>query len=80
MSFLMWSFVFQVATMAALIIASCVHWGRIGNDQLKENWFAGQAPSASAIARQLFNGFCLGMLGLTGFECLLSNNTNVIAY
>jgi hypothetical protein len=62
----------QVGTMAALIFASAIHWGKIGNSQLKENWAAGQAPSSVAVARQIFNGFCLGMLGLTGFECASS--------
>ncbi|KAJ7035940.1 amino acid permease-domain-containing protein [Mycena alexandri] len=51
---------FHVATMTALTIASIVHWARSGNAQLLR---------APAIARQLFNGFCLGMLGLTGIEC-----------
>ncbi|KAJ7136289.1 AAAP amino acid permease [Mycena filopes] len=60
---------FHVATMIALAVASLVHWGRSGNGQLRSNWVEGQAPSRAAIARQLFNGFCLGMLGLTGIEC-----------
>ncbi|KAJ7439001.1 amino acid permease-domain-containing protein [Mycena latifolia] len=61
--------IFHVATIAALGIAASVHWAQTGNTQLRTNWAAGQAPSASAIARQLFDGFCLGMLGLTGIEC-----------
>ncbi|KAJ6537397.1 amino acid permease-domain-containing protein [Mycena vulgaris] len=60
---------FHLATMAALGVASSVHWGRTGNAQLTRNWVDGQAPTSAAIARQLFNGFCLGMLGLTGIEC-----------
>jgi len=59
----------QLLTMVALIIASTVEWGQIGNRQLKINWNSGQASSASVIARQIFNGFCIGMLGLTGYEC-----------
>jgi hypothetical protein len=55
--------------MIALAIASCVHWGKSGNSQLWLNWVEGQASSGSAIARQIFDGFCLGMLGLTGIEC-----------
>ncbi|KAF5384450.1 hypothetical protein D9615_003405 [Tricholomella constricta] len=60
---------FHVGTMAVLIISSSIHWGKNGIGQLRENWHVGSAPSASAVAREIFNGFCLGMLGLTGFEC-----------
>ncbi|KAJ7342876.1 amino acid permease-domain-containing protein [Mycena albidolilacea] len=60
---------FHVATMTALGVASSVHWARTGNAQLRQNWRDGQPPSHAAIVRQLFNGFCLGMLGLTGIEC-----------
>ncbi|KAJ3733852.1 AAAP amino acid permease [Lentinula guzmanii] len=59
----------HLITMTILIIAGAVHWASIGNDQIKENWHDGKASSASEIAKQTFNGFCLGMLGLTGFEC-----------
>lgn len=61
--------------MAVLMICSSVHWGKIGTTQLKENWQIGQAPSSSAVASQIFNGFCLGMLGLTGFECTSTTDT-----
>ncbi|RDB17279.1 hypothetical protein Hypma_001728 [Hypsizygus marmoreus] len=60
---------FHIATMVVLIICSIVHLSKTGISQLRENWEVGQAPSASAVAREIFNGFCLGMLGLTGFEC-----------
>ncbi|KAF8065050.1 amino acid permease-domain-containing protein [Lyophyllum atratum] len=60
---------FHLVTMTTLIISSCVYWGRTGISQLQENWHVGSAPSSSAVAREIFNGFCLGMLGLTGFEC-----------
>ncbi|EGO26780.1 hypothetical protein SERLADRAFT_447894 [Serpula lacrymans var. lacrymans S7.9] len=59
----------HLVTMAVLLIASAVQWGRVGSSLLKENWASGQAPSSSAIARDIFNGICIGMLGLTGFEC-----------
>ncbi|KIY66346.1 hypothetical protein CYLTODRAFT_423498 [Cylindrobasidium torrendii FP15055 ss-10] len=59
----------HIFSMAALIIASFVHWGRTGNAQISENWHTYAAPSVSSAARQIFDGFCLGMLGLTGFEC-----------
>ncbi|KXN88407.1 hypothetical protein AN958_07313 [Leucoagaricus sp. SymC.cos] len=62
----------QIGTMCILIIASIVHWGHIGNAELKENWTIGLArggTSPSQILKQVYYGFCLGMLGLTGFEC-----------
>ncbi|KAF8183234.1 amino acid permease-domain-containing protein [Mycena galopus ATCC 62051] len=62
---------FHLTTMLALTILATIHWGRTGNAQLRENWdqWHAAAPSAGAIASQLFKGFCLGMLGLTGLEC-----------
>ncbi|KAJ4483760.1 AAAP amino acid permease [Lentinula aciculospora] len=59
----------HIVTMTILIIAGAVHWATIGNGQIIENWHGGKASSASEVIRQIFNGFCLGMLGLTGFEC-----------
>ncbi|KIM82858.1 hypothetical protein PILCRDRAFT_820149 [Piloderma croceum F 1598] len=56
--------------MLVLAIASVIAWGRAGNAQLRENWAAGQATSAPEVAHQIFNGICIGMLGLTGFECV----------
>ncbi|KAG1872974.1 amino acid permease-domain-containing protein [Suillus subalutaceus] len=56
--------------MIILIVASVIAWGRGGMAQLSSNWLLGHAGlSPAAIARQVFNGICLGMLGLTGFEC-----------
>lgn len=62
----------HVLTMTSLVIASIVHWGRTGNDQLKANWHQGtseHSSSPSSILKQVYFGVCLGMLGLTGFEC-----------
>ena len=56
--------------MIVLVVFSCLHWHQHGLSQLKNNWTAGQAPSAHEAVQQVFNGFCLGMLGLTGFECM----------
>ncbi|KAK0205192.1 amino acid permease-domain-containing protein [Desarmillaria ectypa] len=61
---------FHVGTMIVLMVASAIHWGNIGNDQLRENWVSNQASSTSEVARHVFDGWCLGMLGLTGFECI----------
>ncbi|KAG1737589.1 amino acid permease-domain-containing protein [Suillus paluster] len=56
--------------MIMLIIASAIAWGRAGLAQLGSNWSLGQVGlSPTVIARQVFNGICIGMLGLTGFEC-----------
>ncbi|KAI8912006.1 amino acid permease-domain-containing protein [Powellomyces hirtus] len=56
----------HLATMIALILASLVHWGRNGSDTLVANW---NAPSPTGnVAYDIFNGFCLGMLGFTGME------------
>ncbi|KAF8888797.1 amino acid permease-domain-containing protein [Infundibulicybe gibba] len=61
---------FHMGTMLALIIASMVQWKKIGNEQLEINWQLGKATTSGAAIRSVFNGFCLGMLGLTGFECI----------
>lgn len=60
--------------MLILMIFAAVHWGRVGNAQLLENWAAGLArggTSPAQILKQLYYGVSLGMLGLTGFECTL---------
>ncbi|KAF9045413.1 AAAP amino acid permease [Panaeolus papilionaceus] len=62
----------HVATMIVLIITTSIHWGQIGTQQLSTNWALGRSRTGtdvSAIAKQIFYGICLGMLGLTGFEC-----------
>ncbi|KAH7928884.1 hypothetical protein BV22DRAFT_1030277 [Leucogyrophana mollusca] len=59
----------HVVTMMVLIVASVIAWAQLGTSQLRENWVAGQAPSLSAAVHEVFNGVCIGMLGLTGFEC-----------
>lgn len=61
----------QLLTMLGLAIASIVAWASTGSLQLQENWVAGQAglSSPASILKQVFNGVCIGMLGLTGFEC-----------
>lgn len=59
-------------SMFMLIVASCVHWGKTGNGQLRNNWQNARSADGTrtqTILRQIFYGVCLGMLGLTGFEC-----------
>jgi len=58
--------------MIMLIIVSSVHWAQIGINQLQANWEHGRATTGidvNSVARQIYYGICLGMLGLTGFEC-----------
>jgi hypothetical protein len=64
----------QLTTMLVLMVASTVAWGREGNEQLSQNWSIGQksCSSSGCIVRQVFYGVCIGMLGLTGFECLFA--------
>ncbi|KAL5497753.1 hypothetical protein ACEPAH_2684 [Sanghuangporus vaninii] len=59
----------HMATMIGLTIAALVAWIRHGNSIIHSNWIEGQPGSSSGIAHQIFNGVCLGMLGMTGFEC-----------
>lgn len=60
--------------MIALFIASIVAWSRSGNDMIRNNWSASTAPTSREVAHEIFNGICIGMLSLTGFECKLTNN------
>ena len=66
-----------MATMTALVIAALVAWIKHGNTTIGENWYSGLPASSSGIARQIFNGVCLGMLGMTGFECELMHSLSV---
>ncbi|KAF8998541.1 amino acid permease-domain-containing protein [Cyathus striatus] len=61
-----------IFSMLLLMIAAIVHWANIGNSQLRDNWNTGRIEgfSPTSILRQVYFGFCLGMLGLTGFECI----------
>lgn len=56
--------------MIALFIASIIAWSKNGNAQIRQNWEDGRrGTSAASVAREIFNGVCIGVLGLTGFEC-----------
>ncbi|EKM78341.1 hypothetical protein AGABI1DRAFT_75891 [Agaricus bisporus var. burnettii JB137-S8] len=68
-------FSIHAITMCILIIIAANRWREMGNSQLRANWNEGLlkgGTSPRAIIRQIYNGFCLGMLGLTGFECVPS--------
>ncbi|KAI0338562.1 hypothetical protein BDW22DRAFT_1362598 [Trametopsis cervina] len=68
----------HLATMAALLVASIIAWSRNGNAQIKQNWHDGrQDISASVLARQIFDGICIGILGVTGFECIPSYASSI---
>ena len=62
---------FHCTTMATLILAGIVGWARTGNGVISASWSTGQPSSASAVARAIFDGICIGTLGMTGFECAL---------
>lgn len=66
--------------MIVLMIAAAVHWAHTGNEMLRDNWNAGKASSSSGVAHQIFNGVCLGVLGLTGFESSLSFSSRRTAF
>lgn len=57
----------QCLTMLALFIAAVVHWGKEGNAIISSNWSARPVGGAS-IAKSIFDGICIGLLGVTGFE------------
>ncbi|KZT52939.1 hypothetical protein CALCODRAFT_458622, partial [Calocera cornea HHB12733] len=58
----------HILVMLALMIASTVSWARHGSSLLIYN-FSLRPSSASQTARAMFNGICIGFLGVTGFEC-----------
>lgn len=55
--------------MLSLAIASTIHWIRIGNEVLSSNWHSDSAAEPLEIVKATFFGICVGVLGLTGFEC-----------
>ncbi|KAI6115380.1 amino acid permease-domain-containing protein [Pisolithus croceorrhizus] len=60
---------FHLLTMITLVICSIVTWVSLGPSQLKANWAVGRAETPMGVLRHIFNGGCVSMLGLTGFEC-----------
>jgi len=59
-------FVGHLITMSVLMGTAIVHWIRNGNDILISNW---QTPHPdTTTAKLIWNGFCLALLGVTGFE------------
>ncbi|KAG0021509.1 hypothetical protein BGZ80_002248 [Entomortierella chlamydospora] len=59
-------FVGHLITITVVMGAALVYWIRNGNDILISNW---QTPHPDTnVASLIWNGFCLGLLGVTGFE------------
>ncbi|KAG0077938.1 hypothetical protein BGZ93_000151 [Podila epicladia] len=59
-------FLGHLITVTVLMGTTLVYWIRNGNDILISNW---QTPHPDTnVARLIWNGFCLGLLGVTGFE------------
>lgn len=50
--------------MIVLFIAAIIAWAKAGNSVLQTNWEVGQFHSVASIARAIFDGVCLGLLGL----------------
>ncbi|KAH9959164.1 amino acid permease-domain-containing protein [Russula dissimulans] len=63
-------FVFHMIAMAALAVASVVHWASKDPHStiLKQNW-ASRPGTAIETINALFYGVCVAFLGVTGFEC-----------
>ncbi|RUP43698.1 hypothetical protein BC936DRAFT_136842 [Jimgerdemannia flammicorona] len=63
-------FTLHCCVLLVLMIMSVIHWRTIGSAILAANWYdtTYSATSPSAAALQIFNGFCIGLLGITGFE------------
>ena len=55
-------------TMVTLVIFSGISWARLGSGILMANWQL-RPREPLAILRDIFNGICIGFLGVSGFEC-----------
>jgi len=60
-------FLFHLITMMAVLLASIVRWVQTGNEVLIANWNYPYPDNTSAV-QMIFNGFCIGLLGVTGYE------------
>ncbi|CED82554.1 Amino acid/polyamine transporter I [Phaffia rhodozyma] len=63
---------FHLFTMALLMVVSTVAWIREGNTTLLSNWNLSVKSwdGGNGAVRAVFNGICIGFLGVTGVECL----------
>ncbi|CEL55150.1 hypothetical protein RSOLAG1IB_01158 [Rhizoctonia solani AG-1 IB] len=60
--------IIHMLVMIALMVGAAIAWGRTGMGVLRDNWELRPVGSAG-IARSIFNGVCIGFLGVTGYEC-----------
>ncbi|KAF8527404.1 amino acid permease-domain-containing protein [Hysterangium stoloniferum] len=60
-------FIIHMTMMLVLMLASVVAWSRRGSHVLISNWDL-RPRGMSATAKAIFNGICVGFLGVTGFE------------
>ena len=54
--------------MLILMVFSAISWVHMGSNTLKANWEL-RPIDAQSILRDVFNGVCIGFLGVSGFEC-----------
>ncbi|CAE7052581.1 unnamed protein product [Rhizoctonia solani] len=60
--------IIHLSIMTALMVGAAVAWARAGMGILRDNWDL-RPTSGTGIAHSIFNGVCIGFLGVTGFEC-----------
>ncbi|CAG8497632.1 9072_t:CDS:10 [Cetraspora pellucida] len=58
-------FIFHCLTLTLLMITCLIQWIIQGNSILIENW---KDPGSGNPLLDIFNGVCIGLLGITGFE------------
>ncbi|CAG8575476.1 6282_t:CDS:2, partial [Cetraspora pellucida] len=58
-------FIFHCLTLTLLMITCLIRWIIQGNSILIENW---KDPGSGNPLLDIFNGVCIGLLGITGFE------------
>ncbi|KAG8924000.1 hypothetical protein FRC00_005620 [Tulasnella sp. 408] len=61
--------VVHLTTMAILMIASVIAWGRHGSHTLRENWEL-RPHNGTEVAKAIFYGTCLAFLGVTVYALL----------
>ena len=61
-------FTLHAVTMAVVMVTSIIMWGKGGSQTLIDNWTSIPDPEGSNPAHLIFNGLCIGLLGVTGFE------------
>ncbi|OAD04682.1 hypothetical protein MUCCIDRAFT_139963, partial [Mucor lusitanicus CBS 277.49] len=61
-------FTMHAVTMAVVMVTSVIMWGKGGSQTLIDNWTRIPDPEGSNPAQLIFNGLCIGLLGVTGFE------------